>query len=273
MDQSALWLALLGGGGVAGTVITALISHILNRRKDTADINKTNKEAESTAAGLHKAALESAMSILAVIQQEKKAKDAQLDEIEHEYDEIAVEVKSLQVRINTFENQTVTLKTQIARLESENIKLRSSLVGAEKIIRAIDPVQNIKIDLDTIEGFSHPSYADVFFKSSTHAIAYTTRDGTFSEVNDKWIAMLGYSRAELRNLTIQDVTHPEDFEGDSAMVHALLDNPKIQQYTVRKRYITKDSETLWVNLYVRPIWVGGHFRHFIKFAVLVATAE
>lgn len=256
-----------------GTVITAFISHVLNRRKDAADINKTNKEAESTAAGLHKAALESAMSILAVIQQEKKAKDAQLKEIEHEYDEIAVEVKSLQIRIDSFETQATAYKGHIARLEHENVKLRSSLVGAEKIIRAIDPGQNAKIDLNSIEGFTHPAYADVFFKTSTHAIAYTTKDGTFSEVNDKWVAMLGYSRAELRNLTIRDVTHPDDIEGDTAMIHALLDNPKIQQYTVRKRYITKDKETLWVNLYVRPIWVDDHFRHFIKFAVLVASAE
>jgi len=273
MDQSALWLALLGGGGIVGTVITAFISHILNRRKDAADINKTNKEADSTAAGLHKAALESAMSILAVIQQEKKAKDAQLEEIETEYDVIAIEVKGLQGRINSFEVQNLAYKNQISRLELDNVKLRTQVMQAEKALRAIDPGSNNKIDLDTIEGFTHPAYADVYFTTSSHAIAYTTNNGSFSEVNEKWINMLGYSRSEYNNLTIRDITHPDDIEGDTAMISALLDNPKIQQYTVRKRYITKDGAILWVNLFVRPIWVEDRFRHFIKFALLVTKAE
>jgi PAS domain S-box-containing protein len=53
----------------------------------------------------------------------------------------------------------------------------------------------------------------------------------------------------MRNLTFQEITHPDDLESDLVSVHRLLEG-KANTYSMEKRYICKDGEIVWVNLTV-----------------------
>ncbi|HMK35758.1 MAG TPA: PAS domain S-box protein, partial [Desulfomonilaceae bacterium] len=76
--------------------------------------------------------------------------------------------------------------------------------------------------------------------------------GRFLEVNDMLANFLGYSEEELRNLTILDVTHPEDMERSAARYDALL-RGEIEGYRLEKRYVQKNGTVVWADTSVSAI--------------------
>lgn len=67
------------------------------------------------------------------------------------------------------------------------------------------------------------------------------------QVNQKVCDLLGYTEAELQQLTWQEVTHPDDLEADRA-----LDAPVItgesSGFMMEKRYLKKDGTPHWISL-------------------------
>lgn len=84
---------------------------------------------------------------------------------------------------------------------------------------------------------------------AAHGIALVGLDGTWMQVNDALCKMLGYSEPELRALTFQDITHPDDLETDLDYLHECIEG-KRTTYQMEKRYFRKDGETIWVYLAV-----------------------
>lgn len=72
-------------------------------------------------------------------------------------------------------------------------------------------------------------------------------DGSFLEVNDQLASVVGRTPAELRTLTFQDTTHPDDLDADLAYVQQLLDG-EIDWYSMEKRYIHADGHIIWILL-------------------------
>ena len=75
--------------------------------------------------------------------------------------------------------------------------------------------------------------------------ALVTPDGRCLQVNPALCLLLGYTEAELLDLTFPDVTHPDDLESDRAQVQDLLLG-RIESYRVEKRYFRKNREIVWV---------------------------
>jgi PAS domain S-box-containing protein len=80
-------------------------------------------------------------------------------------------------------------------------------------------------------------------------MALVSLDGHWLDLNDAICDLIGYSKEELRQLTFQDVTHPEDLEQDLDYIRQLLDG-SIRSYQMEKRYIRKDRQIVWVLLTV-----------------------
>ena len=83
-----------------------------------------------------------------------------------------------------------------------------------------------------------------------------TRTGRFLRVNDRFAEILGYTPEEVRALSFQDVTHPDDLPSDRARVEALLAG-RMREYTIDKRYVRKDGSVVWVTLSLSPMWAPG----------------
>lgn len=73
-------------------------------------------------------------------------------------------------------------------------------------------------------------------------------DGQWREVNAALAQMLGYTVQDMRGMTFQQVTHPDDFGTDVDHVRKLLDD-EISSYSLRKRYIHRDGSTVWADLH------------------------
>jgi diguanylate cyclase (GGDEF)-like protein/PAS domain S-box-containing protein len=87
------------------------------------------------------------------------------------------------------------------------------------------------------------------FEQAAVGIAHVSPDGTWLNVNHRCLEIVGYSKAELLQLTFADITHPDDLEADWALVRDLLEGTRMT-YSMEKRYIRKDKRLIWVNLTV-----------------------
>ena len=60
------------------------------------------------------------------------------------------------------------------------------------------------------------------FEQAAAGIAHVAPDGHWLRVNDKFCAIVGYSREELMRLTFQDITHPDDLGKDLEHLRLML---------------------------------------------------
>ena len=80
-------------------------------------------------------------------------------------------------------------------------------------------------------------------------ISHVDLQGRFVYVNRQLCDMLGYSRDELLQLTIRDISHPDDrstTDTDQARLYA----GEINSFKAEKRYVRRDGSPIWVRLTV-----------------------
>ena len=82
------------------------------------------------------------------------------------------------------------------------------------------------------------------FKAAPIGIAMANPEGYLTEVNRAFTKMLGYRKAEMKELTFVDITHPEDREETQKLSNAVRQG-KINSYRTEKRYLKKDGQFVW----------------------------
>jgi PAS domain S-box-containing protein len=83
------------------------------------------------------------------------------------------------------------------------------------------------------------------FEHSLIGMALISLEGRWKKVNKSLSQILGYSESELKELTIQDITHPDDLL-DSISILDRLASGKIAEMKYEKRYVHKDGNSVWV---------------------------
>jgi len=102
------------------------------------------------------------------------------------------------------------------------------------------------------------------FELAAVGVANVRPDGRWLRVNKKVCEILGYSEAELMQMTFQEITHPEDLAADLAETEKLLRGEQ-NMFSMEKRYVRKDGSPVWVNLTVSVARdTSGHVKHFIS---------
>ncbi len=101
------------------------------------------------------------------------------------------------------------------------------------------------------------------FELAGVGIAHVSLEGRFVRLNRRLCDITGYTSEELKKLTFQELTYPEDLAADLEYVRQILTG-EIDRYSMEKRYIHKDSSVIWVNLTVSlvPHELRGE-EHFI----------
>jgi PAS domain S-box-containing protein len=87
------------------------------------------------------------------------------------------------------------------------------------------------------------------FEEAAAGIAVTSLDGRFLEANAAYCRMLQYNEAELRQLDILAVTHPDDRESNRALLAKLVGGTR-NSFTLEKRYLAKSGREIWVRISV-----------------------
>ncbi|WON75817.1 diguanylate cyclase [Serratia sp. UGAL515B_01] len=84
---------------------------------------------------------------------------------------------------------------------------------------------------------------------SAIGMALVSPTGNWLKVNKALCKLLHYSPEALSSLTLQAITHPDDLDTDQMQLHDLLDG-NISSYSMEKRYIRSDGESVWTLLAV-----------------------
>ena len=86
------------------------------------------------------------------------------------------------------------------------------------------------------------------FENAAVGIAHRDATGRFLRVNEKFCAIVGYSREELLQKTIRDITHPDDLAASIDAFTALWqgESPTLG---LEKRYVRKDGSLVWGELF------------------------
>jgi len=87
------------------------------------------------------------------------------------------------------------------------------------------------------------------FEQAAVGIAHLTLDEDWISVNQRFCQITGYTREELLNLNVEDLTHPEDVERSLDFIRRISAG-ELPEYRIEKRYIRKSGEVIWVNLTV-----------------------
>src|SRR5246127_5856560 len=86
------------------------------------------------------------------------------------------------------------------------------------------------------------------FENAAVGIAHRDATGRFLRVNEKFCAIVGYSREELLQKTVRDITHPNDLAATIDAFTALWqgESPTLG---LEKRYVRKDGSLVWIDLF------------------------
>ena len=89
----------------------------------------------------------------------------------------------------------------------------------------------------------------IIFNNAPQGIVLADHSGRFLKVNSAWEKMFGYNEEESQQLTIQDITSPEDIMISTEKLADLF-NRDIGRYRFEKRFKRKDGSLFWGDLSV-----------------------
>jgi PAS domain S-box-containing protein len=85
------------------------------------------------------------------------------------------------------------------------------------------------------------------FEQATVGIKHVSTDGKVIQVNPKFCQIVGYSREQVLTRTWQDLTHPDDWASDRAILELLLAGT-LDCHCQQKRYRHQDGSIVWVQI-------------------------
>ena len=95
------------------------------------------------------------------------------------------------------------------------------------------------------------------FEQAQAGMAFASLDGHITTVNLAFSQLVGYSEAELRNLSLLDITHAEDVPAVQEALRRMRAGEE-DGTRMEKRYTRKDGETVWVDVTTRLVRGPDH---------------
>lgn len=120
---------------------------------------------------------------------------------------------------------------------------------------------------DQHEAFQQLARSENRFRSAMRdagiGMCLTSRTGAFLEVNDSLCAYLGRDENMLKQLTWQELTHPDDLEADLHLVAQVIDGTR-SGYRLTKRFLRPDGSTVFGDMTVTGVRdADGELDYFI----------
>jgi two-component system cell cycle sensor histidine kinase/response regulator CckA len=101
------------------------------------------------------------------------------------------------------------------------------------------------------------------FDQAAVGMNFVSLDGRFLRVNPRYCEMVGYSAEELLAMRFQDITHPDDLQGDTERVAKLLGS-RDANTSYNKRYVRKDGSIIWLHVTASTLRdAAGEPLHFV----------
>ncbi|MDW3649401.1 MAG: PAS domain S-box protein [Bacteroidia bacterium] len=118
---------------------------------------------------------------------------------------------------------------------------------AISLVADISELKKTQFELYTRE----KRFKDIFEYSNV-SLTLANNEGKLFFVNDAFLNFLGYSRQELSEMTVRDLTHPDDVHVDVSNFKKILRN-ELNTTSIEKRYFHKNGEIRWGHLTVSAV--------------------
>ncbi len=87
-----------------------------------------------------------------------------------------------------------------------------------------------------------------FHGAPTGMALSTSPDGVLIDVNESLMSMLGRTRGDLIGRTVEEISHPDDWQRNAAHLRRSSDDP--DNYRMEKRYVRGDGGVVWARTWV-----------------------
>jgi diguanylate cyclase len=124
---------------------------------------------------------------------------------------------------------------------SEFAKIAEDLLCSKELVSKSDSVLQYAMEREKL-------FRETFEQAPV-GIMHTSLHGLILRINQRACALLGYTPAELRELSIPTITHPEDLQTNIREFKRTLAG-EIDSYRLEQRLLCKNQRYLWVSLSV-----------------------
>jgi diguanylate cyclase (GGDEF)-like protein/PAS domain S-box-containing protein len=162
----------------------------------------------------------------------------------HAEDRVAVQSAFQQMRATPGER--VTLRARFLQKDGGARVLESSLVNR---LTDADVSAIVCSHRDLKNEEEYRARFEATFEHAPLGLAHVDLDGRILLANRRLCAMLDYAREELVGCTVRELSHPEDIDAAKER-RASLHKGEIPQFSLRKRYLRKGGQPVWVRLTV-----------------------
>lgn len=185
---------------------------------------------------------------------------------------LANEYIYLSDRLEESMSEEFALESQIARSELNTARKNTLLLSITLLIVVITSVLVLGYFLYRLaqleKSLKETSLRHkLIIDQANTGIAEVAPDGHWIAVNQKICELFGYTEAELKSMSWQDITHPDDMATTAALNQQIIDG-EINHYTLDKRYIRKDGSFFWARLKV-----SGHRNKGRELLNFISTIE
>jgi PAS domain S-box-containing protein len=168
---------------------------------------------------------------------------------EEENNRLSVSVKISEL---TPERASLTTKNCLQNKEQKVVWIEwvhRGIFNQEGKLIAIESLGENISELKEVETALHNREAKyrAIYEQVAVGIVYFNHEQKFLDVNNKFCQMLGYTKQELKQKTINDITHIQDKQQNSPLWQQLL-NEEINYFILQQRFLTKDSKLVWFKI-------------------------
>lgn len=138
----------------------------------------------------------------------------------------------------TLTSDELAVLQDLASMVTREVHLRETLLLARS-------------ELDRTDAMHEASEARfrAIFQHASVGIGLISKDGGWLSTNDALCQLVGYSRNELRQMTLQQLTHPEDACYD---VNVEVLSSHVKAHKIEKRYLHKGGKSIWISESISP---------------------
>ncbi|SDL98121.1 PAS domain S-box-containing protein/diguanylate cyclase (GGDEF) domain-containing protein [Oryzisolibacter propanilivorax] len=111
---------------------------------------------------------------------------------------------------------------------------------------------------------SETRFRTVFHQAAVGMAQVDSESGRLVRANQRFCDIVGYTPEQVRQLHVQDLTHPDDLERSETQLRRLLAG-EIAEYRLEKRYRRQDGSLVWVDVTASAMrgQPGGAHHHIL----------
>lgn len=144
------------------------------------------------------------------------------------------------IRIRPVYGEEITVSVNGVQLFDQDGKLAGAVVAMHNINHRLTAEKKLRISEQTFRGS---------FEHAAIGMAILNISGEWLSVNKSLCNIIGYTEEELRKLTFQDITHPDDLNTDLSLLNELVAGER-EFYHMEKRYFHKNGSIVFIRLAV-----------------------